>query len=278
MTDTKLLSLLRVSETGSFTRAANSLSLTQPAVSQHIRQLENEFGIKIFEHSHNKFRLTREGETLVKYAKRVLTAYERMDQAMKNEREQIFSLTIGITHTAESSTIIEALAEYMRQYDDISLKILTNTTDNLYLMLKNFELDFAFLEGQINDPALESAMLDTDCLILAVAPDHPLAGKTVVTIDQLKNEKLILRLPNSNTRSLFSASLESRELSIRDLNVIMEIDSVATIKDLVRRGYGVTVLAKSACQRSISVVYPSDFDRKEIIDGIVSHYNAAKGQ
>ena len=82
MTDTKLLSLIRVSETGSFTRAADSLSLTQPAVSQHIRQLENEFGVKIFEHSHNKFRLTREGETLVKYARRVLTAYDRMEQAL----------------------------------------------------------------------------------------------------------------------------------------------------------------------------------------------------
>ncbi|MBR6115652.1 MAG: LysR family transcriptional regulator [Oscillospiraceae bacterium] len=297
MTDNKLLSLIRVSETGSFTRAAESLSLTQPAVSQHIRQLENEFGVRIFEHSHNRFHLTREGETLVKYARRVLNAYDRMDQAMRNEREQVFSLTIGITHTAESSTIIEALAGYMRQYDDINLKILTNTTDNLYSMLKNYELDFAFVEGPVRDPSLDSMMLDTDCLVLAVSPDHPLAKEKTVTIDQLKNEKLIMRLPNSNTRSLFSASLESQELSIRDLDVIMEIDSVATIKDLVRRGFGVSVLARSALEeelgrgrlaalavenlsmvRSISIVFPRDFDRREIISGIVAHYNEMKNR
>ena len=110
MTDTKLLSLLRVTETGSFTKAAESLSLTQPAVSQHIRQLEAEYRVKLFEHAHNKFTLTNEGEVMVGYARRILAMYSQMEAALKFEREQVRSLTVGITHSAESSTIIEALA------------------------------------------------------------------------------------------------------------------------------------------------------------------------
>ena len=264
MTDTKLLSLLRVTETGSFTKAAESLSLTQPAVSQHIRQLEAEFGVKLFEHAHNKFRLTREGEVMVSYARRILAMYSRMDQALRSEREQVRSLTVGITHTAESSTIIEAL-------------------------------DFAFVEGAEEDPALEYIMVDTDRLVLAVPPDHPLAGNDRATVEELKTEKLILRLPKSNTRDLFDAALESRNLSVRDFNVIMEINSIATIKDLVKRGFGVTVLALSACRdeleagtlsaldvkdlnmtRQIDIAAPRDFGHADILRGILEQYEAMK--
>ena len=159
-------------------------------------------------------------------------------------------------------------------------------------MLKNYELDFAFIEGRTGDPDFKYTMLDTDCLVLAVPPSHVLAKQGHISIDQLKKEKLILRLPNSNTRNLFMASLESQGLGISDFNVIMEIDSIATIKDLIRRDFGVSVLAKSACMdelkkgklavlsienlsmmREINIIYPKEFENPEIIDGIVSVYN-----
>ena len=293
MMDTKLMSLLRVTETGSYTRAAESLSLTQPAVSQHIRQLEAEYGVKLFEHSHNRIRLTPKGEEMVKYARRIQAMYTRLEQAMRSDREELHSLTIGITHTAESSAIIEALAVYVRQFDDLTLKIITSTSDKLYGMLKNYELDFAFAEGRFDDDSLRCLMLDTDRLVLVVPPDHALAQSVTVTINQLKKERLILRLPNSNTRNLFSASLESQNLSMADFNVIMEIDSIATIKDLIRRGFGVSVLARSACleelrkgelaaltveglsmMRQIQLVCRRDYEYSDLLDGIAKQYNA----
>lgn len=292
MVDNRLYSLIQIVETGSYTKAADRLSMSQPAVSQHIRNLEEHLGVVIFERSHNRFHLTPEGEIVVKYARRMLALESNLRQALKSEREQIRSLTIGITHTAESSAIIEALAAYTSSFENLNLKILTNTTDNLYTMLKNYELDFAFVEGKLNDPTLFYLMLDTDCLVLAVEPGHRLAGKSAVTISQLKKEKLILRLPNSNTRSLFSASLESQNLSLDEFNVIMEIDSIATIKDLIRRGFGVSVLAKSACLdevkkeklsiltienlsmiREINIVALKEFEHPELLHGIVKKYN-----
>jgi DNA-binding transcriptional LysR family regulator len=291
--DTKLLSLLRVTDTGSYTRAAESLSLTQPAVSQHIRQLETEYGVRLFERSHNRFRLTPKGETMVKYARRIQALYARMEQAMGSDGEELRALTIGITHTAESSAIIEALAAYVQQFDDLTMKIITNTSDKLYAMLKNYELDFAFVEGRYDDDSLSYLMLDTDRLVLVVAPDHALAREVTVTIAQLKKERLILRLPNSNTRNLFTASLESQNLSVGDFNVIMEIDSIATIKDLVRRGFGVSVLARSACleelrdgelaaltvenlsmMRQINLVCRRDYEYGDLLNGIARQYNA----
>ena len=222
----------------------------------------------------------------------MIALYRNLEQTLKNEKDQIRSLTIGITHTAESSAIIEALAAYTHKYENLNLRILTNTADQLYSMLKNYELDFAFIEGKNNDPSLCFMMLDTDCLVLAVAPEHALASQSMVTIRQLKKERLILRLPNSNTRDLFEAALESQNLNISDFNISLEIDSIASIKDLVRRGFGVSVLARSACLdeqrkkklslltienlsmvRETNIVYRKSFEHPEILEGIVKQYN-----
>ena len=292
MVDPRLYSLLKVVDTGSYTKAAEQLALSQPAVSQHIRQIEEALDVRIFDRAHNRIVLTAEGEIVVKYARRLAAISNNLHMALKNKREQIRSLTIGITHTAESSSIIEALAAYLSDYPDLNMKILTFTTDNLYLSLKNYELDFAFMEGKTSDRSLSYMMLDTDCMVLAVPPDHKLASQSMVTISQLRAEKLILRLPNSNTRVLFEAALESIGSSLADFNVSMEINSIATIKDLIRHGFGVSILAKSTCInevkegklvvlsvenlsmiRETNIVCLKDFEHPELLHGIVKKYN-----
>ena len=292
MIDTKYYSLLKVVETGSYTKAAKALSLSQPAVSQHIRLLEKELCIRIFERTRNQSRLTKEGKIVVKYVRRMVALQELLERDLKNEKEKITSLTIGITHTAESNVIVEALAAYVSMNDGMNLKIVTDSTDQLYHMLKNYELDFALIEDRISDPSLNHILLDTDCLVLAVSPQHKLASKSTITINDLKKEKLILRLPNSNTRNLFASSLERQNLSIDDFNVILEIDNIATIKDLIRRNFGVSVLAKSACMdelkkkkiytlsienlsmiREVNLVYTKDFEHPELLQDIAKKYN-----
>ncbi len=296
MVDPKLYSLIAVAETGSFTRAAEQLSLTQPAVSQHIRLLEEEMGARIFERAHNELHLTREGKLILRYARRVSALRHNLERDLKEEKERITSLTVGITHTAESSAIAEALASYATTQDGLTVKVVTDSVKNLRSMLKNYELDFIIAEGRISGSSLSHLMLDTDCLMLIVAPDHPLAKQGVVTIDQIKKENLILRSAGSNTRNLFRAQLESRNMSINDFNVVLEIDNIATIKDLIRRGFGVSVLARSACMdelskkkiaalpienfsmmREINIVYANDFEHPEILPSIIDAYRAVSG-
>lgn len=292
MIGNKLYSLLKVAETGSFTRAAEQLSLTQPAVSQHIQAIEKELNVHIFDRASGELHVTREGEIVIKYAKRILALYNNLQRDLKTEKSRITSLTVGITHTAESNAIAEALAKYVNSHESMTIKILTDTTSNLYAMLRNYELDFAIVEGKINDPAFHCMMLDTDSLVLAVSPNHRLAKQSMVTIRDLKKEKLILRLPDSNTRNLFVASLEAHNMSVDEFNVLLEINNIATIKDLIRRDIGVSVLAKSACQdeikkkkivvlpienlsmvREINIVYPQDFEHFGILNEIVHDYN-----
>ena len=292
MIDTRLLSVLAVCETGSFTRAAERLSLSQPAVSQHVRQLEDELHVRIFERVRGTLRVTREGEIIVKYAKRMQALTNNLMETLATERTQVTSLTVGITHTAESNFIAETLARYVSLRDHMSIKMITGTVNELFEALKNYELDMAIVEGSVSDPRFRSVMLDTDCLILAVAPEHPLARHTMVTIEELKREKLILRPPESGTRSLFISALETHNLHLNDFNVVLEIDNIATIKALIRRGFGVSVLARSACMdelgkkkmvalpienltmmREINLVYSRDFDHPELLRDIVRCYN-----
>ena len=292
MLDPKLTTLLKVYETGSFTRAAEQLSLTQPAVSQHVRQLENELKVKLFNRGEGQLRPTREGEIVIKYAKRMCSLYQNMLQNIADEKKQLTKLTIGITHTAESSAIAEVLATYGSEKEDVSITMLSDSINNLYERVQNYEVDLAVVEGKVTCAGLRSVLLDTDCLVLAVSNSNPLAKKNIVTLEELKRERMILRLPSSGTRNLFVAHLESQNMSIDEFNIILEVDNIATIKDLIRRDFGVSILAKSACMdewkkkkitvlpienlsmiREINLVYDPDFDHREVLQDIIKIYN-----
>jgi len=297
MVDVKLITLLKVSELGNYTRAAEQLSLTQPAVSQHIKQLEREFNAVIFDRTGGKIRPTPEGKLIIQYAQRVASLYESLQQSLVDRKRSIDRLRVGITHTSESNIVTEVLAKYTEQNSSMKITIRTDSIKNLYDMLKNYKIDIAIVEGGVADASINSIMLDTDCLVLAVSNDHPLAKKGMVTIEELRRERMILRLPSSGTRNLFAAHLESRSMSLEDFDVVLEVDNIATIKDLIRRNYGVSILARSACMdelkkgkitvlpienlsmiREVNILYHHTFQHVEILQEIVRIYNeAARG-
>jgi len=291
MLNPKLRSLLKVAQLKSYTEAARQLSLTQPAVSQHIHQLEEELDIRIFDRINNELIITPQGEIAVHYAERMQTLYENMKSAIKNERLGVSSLSVGITHTAESNPIAQVLARYTASHKGVNIKMITDTISNLYDKLRSFEIDLAIVEGRIPDPSLRYTLLDTDCLMLVTCPDHPLSKKGLVTVDEIKKENLILRLASSNTRNLFVSHLQSNNMDIAEFNVILEVDNIATIKDLVRLNYGVSVLPQSVCldelkkgkiaampienfsmMREMNIVYNSDFEKFDLLRDIISTY------
>ena len=121
--------------------------------------------------------------------------------------------------------------------------------------------------------------------------DSPYARRGMITLGELKKERMILRLPNSGTRNLFVAHLESNNMSLSEFNVILELDNIATIKDLIRRDLGVSILPKSVCLdelkkkkiavlpvenlsmvREINVAYPQDFPQMDMLHDIVKSY------
>jgi DNA-binding transcriptional LysR family regulator len=292
MVDTKLYTLLAVYEQNSYTRAAERLSLTQPAVTQHIKQLEKELGIKIFNRVGNEMKPTNEGDVVIRYAKQSIALYQRMERDILDVQHHLRKLTVGITHTSESNAVAESLGNYCAKNTGVSISIVSDSIKNLYAMLKNYEIDMAVVEGQMQDESINSVLLDTDSLVLVVSNNHSFARKSMVTINELKREKLILRRPSSDTRNLFVAHLESHNISLYEFNVILEVDNISTIKDLIRRDIGVSVLARSACLdelrkgkltilpienlsmiREINILYHRSFTHIDLLQDIIKEYN-----
>lgn len=291
MLDPKLESLIAVQESGSFTRAAETLSLTQPAISQHVKQLEKELGVRLFFRSEGQLKPTEEGKIVLKYARRMMTLDQNLRVALEDHKRQLKRFSIGLTPTAENRAMTEVLAQYCNDHAGVHITILSDTINNLYNRLKSYELDAAVVEGHLNDPSLNSILLDTDSIMLAVSNESPLVKKSSVTLEELRRQPMILRLPSSGTRNLFVAHLESRGLHIEDFNVILEVDNIATIKDLVRSNFGVSILARSACMdelrkgkitllpvenlsiiRETTLIYQRDFSHKAVLDEIVRLY------
>ena len=291
MRDPKLDTLLLVAEKRNFTRAAQALSLTQPAVSHHISQLEQELGVRLFVRGNGDLMLTPEGETVLRYVRRMKALEKKMAEELQEAGRRLTRLRIGITHTAESSIVAEVLARYTNENPGISITIVTDNINNLYDMLENFELDLAVVEGRSTRPELSALMLDTDYLVCVLANTHPLSHSSMITLDEIRQEKLILRLPNSETRVRFESALAAIGESIADFQVILEVDNVATIKDLIRKNLGISILARSACMdelrkgkltalpienlsmtRETNLVYHRDFAHKETLQDILALY------
>lgn len=291
MLGTKVETLLAVVKYQNFTRAAEALSMTQPAVSHQIRQLEEEVGASLFVRNKAGLKLTPQGEIVVKYARRLTALNTKMHWELQNTENNLSVLRVGITHTSESNLTAASLAKCSSLHAGLKIILFTDTINNLYDMLGNYEIDLAILDGAFVDPHFSSMMLDTDYLMCVMSNSSPLARKGAVTLNELKKQKMILRTPASATRALFESTLESHNESIESFNVTLEVDNIATIKDLIRKNLGVSILPRSACMdelkkgkltalpienlsmvRETKIIYNKDFSHMNILNEIIKIY------
>ncbi len=254
MIDPKVYTLLTLIETGSYTKTAKKLSITQPAVTHQIKQLEADYNIQLFHKNKKKFTLTPEGEVLVKFARRMRVLNENCRKSIEYTRSSIHSLNIGMTLTAEETIVPHVIARYCYEHKDIHFNVTTDPISTLYDKLKNYVIDMAIVEGNLFNPNFTSVLLDTDYLCVAVSKQHLLAKsrRKSVSLKELKKERFILRTRAAGTRQLFENQLVSNYEHIKNFNVILELDNVSTIKELVTANFGITIIAHSACMREIA--------------------------
>lgn len=292
--DDKLETFVAVCDTRSFTKAAEILSLTQPAVSQHIKRLEEELNTTLFLRKKGELLLSDEGEIVLTYAKRMIALCDKMRDKVKNAKSRVNRIRIGITHTQESGLLMDVLSKIALGDDSLQITFITDNIKNLYDMLENFEIDMAVIEGKPTNPSFNFVVINTDSLMCIVSSQNALAKKSTVTLAELKKEHLILRLPTSSTRERFASALDGIGESIDNFDVTIEVDSIATIRNLVKKDFGVSVLARSSCAHELSkgtlvalpienlsmirettIVYHKTFTHTEIVDRIARNYNEA---
>lgn len=231
-----------------YTNAAKALHITQPAVSQHIRFLEDYYKIKLFYYERKKLRLTEAGILL-----RNATTTMKHDEIIMSEQLKTGGssrLVFGATLTIGDFIMPEKLAHYMAEDQEAEVRMLVNNTQTLLKKIDTGELDFAVIEGYFRKAEYDYKVYSRQQYI-AVCSGPYVFKQNPNTVSDLFGERVILREPGSGTREILERYLEERNCSIRDFQQIVEIGSISAIKQLVSAGCGITFLYEAAVKREL---------------------------
>ncbi len=254
MADRRLQVFTTVARLLSFTKAAETLHMTQPAVTFQIRQLEEYFNARLFDRTHNRITLTETGELVQTYADQIIEKYKEMDNAVRTMTGEVQGpLVIGASTTIGDYVIPEILGEYQRNFPDVTIRLNISNTQGIIHMVENNEIDIGIVEGPVDNKNLTTEVCWYDELVLACTPDHPLASKAKVKVDDIIEFPFIGREEGSGTRGVFTQYIESRGNSADDLNRILEFTSPESIKAAVGAGLGITVQSIATLQKEVEL-------------------------
>lgn len=214
MTIRHLKVFIAVAETGKMSAAAEKLYLSQPSVSQAIRELESHYQVLLFERLSKKLFITEAGKRLYSYAKPVVTQFDLIEENMAQE-VRIQQLRIGGTITVGSSLLPYFIRDLKEACPETLLYSYVNNTRIIEKKILDMELDVAIVEGRIRHPDLVSTPLVHDMLVLACSSHHPFAGKSCLQVQKLAGQDFVMRESGSGTRELFEDFLRRHRLSIR---------------------------------------------------------------
>lgn len=248
--DIRLNTLLTVIETGSYTLAAEKLMFTQPAVSHHIKQLESEYGIRIFLKTGKNLELTEAGRLLADYAIQAKKAENALIVSMSDLSEEPCHFSVGVSVTTAENILPALISAYSRKHLDVTFDVTCDTRKNLIKKLSNYELDWAVM-NPIEDNVLPCFPLCSDRSLVFVSNNHRFAGLRTISLDQLKEEKLILCYKSNPAMKALDDELKKIGSSMDEMNVAIETNGMSVIKQLVENNVGVSVLQESACLREI---------------------------
>ena len=214
MTIRHLKIFIQVAETQNMTLAASQLYLAQSTVSQAIRELEQHYGVPLFSRLSKRLYLTEAGKHLLSYAKTVVTKFDQLEAAMRQDSQTEY-LRLGSTITVASCLLPSILNRLEEKCPHTEWFSLTANTAAIEKKILNSELDVGIVEGDIKSPDLVSLPLLHDSLVLACAAGHPLASKKELTFEEIRPYPFVMREKGSGTRELFLNSLKQRGLSVK---------------------------------------------------------------
>lgn len=249
MLDFRVETFLTVCQTMNFTRAAEQLHITQPAVSQHIHALEAQYGVRLFLYQGKQLHLTESGRMLYQTAVTMRHDALRLRDALR-QSESRRHLRFGATLTVGEYIMPGPLRRLLEQDPDLQVRMLTANTRDLLRLIDQGELDFAIVEGNFDRQPYEGLVYCTQRFLPVCAPDYPFP-RPVRSLEDLLDARLLAREPGSGTRSVLERVLEARNLSIRDFRRLTELGSLNLIKQLACAGAGITFLYQPVVQEEL---------------------------
>jgi DNA-binding transcriptional LysR family regulator len=233
---------VKVVEEGSFSKAAERVYRTQPAVSIAVRRFEEEIGASLFERSQKAPALTEVGELVYDYAKRILSLRDQTLEAVAEMRAlKRGRVRIGANESTSLYLLPHLILDYRAQYPNVMVEIFRHTSDRLPREVLDRNLDFALMAYEPVDGDLDSFPVLRDELVLIMSPEHALAQRSSVTVKELGQEAFLAHNVNTGSRHKV---IETFAQHHTPLNITLELATIETIKRFVQLKIGVAFVPR----------------------------------
>ncbi|WP_400164314.1 LysR family transcriptional regulator [Brevibacillus sp. TJ4] len=230
-----------VSLTGSFSKTADLLYLSQPTVSMRIKALEAYLDCKLFRRTGHTISLTREGELFLPYAKSILHSLQEGQMALKRSAGEVEGeLAVSSVFIAAFYILPDLVEQFQKMYPKIKLTILTGHSHQVLEMVLNHEVAFGIARA-VTHPQINQIQLMSDQMVLAIYPGHAFTERRQVTIEEVAQEPLILFNRGSLDWKLIDSAFTHHQLKNK---VVMEVDNIEVVKRMVKQKLGIAFVPR----------------------------------
>jgi LysR family transcriptional regulator, putative pyruvate carboxylase regulator len=246
----------------SMSRAADQLSVSQPAVSQQLRNFEAECGVKLFYRDANQFKLTAMGETLALLNKRIFSRVAQMDEMLEKARKATEErLRIGTTKAYAHTEMPDLIAQFQERFPRVHVNLSEGNSTDLIKRLRGRKEDLVVVARTEYDATLRAVPFARPEFVLVARPDHPLARRGTISLSALNGESLIIREHGSGSRHAILRKLQQHGVTP---SVVVESESLSFILGYIERKMGVSFILSHEIE-------------KELAEGILKQINLEEG-
>ncbi|TYP48402.1 selenium metabolism-associated LysR family transcriptional regulator [Thermosediminibacter litoriperuensis] len=247
-----LKSFIAIAETQSLSRAAERLFVTQPALSQQIKQLETHFSVQLIERTNRGIVLTEAGRILFDYANRIVSTYEDLEKNMDDFRASISgNLTVGASSIVGGYAVPCSIFIFKEKYPETNIKLKVGNRRQILEELRNGAVDVAIIEGEKPDGNLISSEIASDEMVVIAPNRRPWQGRTSLSPEEFMSQPIIMREEGSGTRQMIEKCLKQAGIDKSRLHIVMELSSADSIKAAVEAGHGISIMPGLAIRKEL---------------------------
>lgn len=278
MFDYRLKVFHTVASRSSFTKASEELNISQPAVTKHIKEIENQLSTKLFDRKGSSIQLTQSGKILFEYAEKIRNIYRDLEFEINQVNQQHKGkLIIGASTTVAQYILPEILAKFNSYYKDIKIELITHNTEIISELLKEGRIDLGIIEGESQSNYFDYQIFKADEIVLVAKANHLLANKTL-NIKDLYHLELIFREPGSGSLEFIQNRLKEKGISLDELNIVMQLGSSESIKNYLLYSNSLAFLSISTVLNELKNKQLSIIDIKNFSIERNFHFILPKGE
>ena len=238
---------ISVAEKLSFSKAANELNITQPAITRHIRELEERYKVSLFERKGNKIYLTKAGEKVYNSYKEIAQLYRALEFEISQVHNSVSGeFRIGASSTISQYVIPKIIASFHKRYPQISIYLINGNSFEMERQLEENIIDIALVENITSQPGISYRDFLEDELIVVAGKDSVYAKQNTISKEDLIKIPIVLREQGSGTLDVIRDSLAQQNINIENLNTLIHLGSTESIKNFLQEFDGLAIVSEKA--------------------------------